>query len=491
MTGRPNISRLRQSVLVAASISLLTAPATVAQTDTAMEERADLVCLAIGHRWNGSAADRARIDAVPVPQSFQGIFHAGGCARFQLLLDSLVTWHMRYGSARSALAAGRFFEQEMGVRVAPGFEQDFERAWQATLMRTQSLLERERARNPGRSDERILRSLEPQMMEIAQRSGLAEYRNRLEGLRFVAGEYTRAAEYFLDRDLLQAARRLHEPEYRSTIFLDEQAAKGPVELVLAERIRPQFRTDRMTPQLRELTLAVVEAEIARDVESIEAADAITRRHYRPDGKSLPYSDLLTFSLMAYEEDDEACRADERNSLAGYKDRCEENGFEAYALGFWYQRSRLELLARELAIPLEPLDRPFSRDGSASRTIDLFLRRAWQQGMRYGEAPAPPEAVWLLVRSGEATAHLAVTSCDPQSQDFRRALTMSLDTLSRALQLADPVEQPWLYRPMAQAYQHTYEQFTACGADIPEDRFRRAYAVSKAYLDIAPALDIPE
>ena len=489
MTGWPNILLRCQSVLIAASIAFLSPQFAHAQTDAGDDE--GMMCLAFGHRWNGSIAERAQIEAAPVPQSFQDIFHAGGCARFQLMPDSLVTWHIRYGSARSALAAGRFLEREMGVRVAPNFERDFERAWRATVSGTRALLEQEKASDPNQSDEQILRSLEPQMMEIAQRSGLAYYRNSLEGLRFIAGEYTRAAERFLDRDLLQAARRLHETEYRATIFLDEEAAEGAVEQYLAERIRPQSLRNRLDPQSRELTLAVIEAEIARDVESIEAADAITRRLYRPDGKSLLYSDLLTFTLTAYEANDQACRADELNSLSGYEDRCEENQFEQYAVGFWYQRSRLELLALELTVSLEPLDRQFSRDGSTSRTIDLFLRRAWYQGMRYGETPVPPEAVRLLVRSGEARAHLAVASCDPQSQDFRRALTTSLYTLSRALQLADPIEQPWLFRPTAQAYQQTYERFTACGADIPEDRFRRGYAVSKAFLEIEPGLDSSE
>ncbi len=469
--------------------ALFLAPVAQSQTDPELENNTqeEMICLTIGRVWAGTFAEREQIGQVPVPKSFVQQIRGDTCTRFQLVLGSLLNWHFQYGDERSAIAAVRFLEREFLVQIDPEYPPEFAAEWQIALDQAQHLFEGEKARNPGVSDWQLLRDLEPQLKELRGVKSLVKFGNQLGGVEFIAGEYARAAEVFRSENLLKQARRLHAPSFSVATFLNQQEQIGTVEKYLVGLVRPRYRSDRMEPRLREIALSVTDAAIKRDVETVQAADAVTRQVYRPDGQTYPWPDLFTFIENAYEDDETVCRASKNNSKPGYVDRCEENGYESYAMGFWYNRSRLELIARQLGIKLETFDRRFIRDGTTPRTVDLFLQRAWHDGLRYGEALVPKEAIHLLMWSGEASFSEITGECDRASKEHRQSAYDAINLISRAQSFTSPARHPLLYLETATAYVRIYEGLGKCTMDMNEPSFERGYLLSKAFLTQFPAL----
>ena len=226
----------------------------------------------------------------------------------------------------------------------------------------------------------------------------------LSGYDFLAREYARAAELYLSPVLVAHAERFQKPTFALSMFVYEQTKAGAIDAYLADIAGPEHRQGSMTPMAREIALAVTKAAIGHDEATIRTADTLTRMRYAARGEQGKYSDLLTFAENAYLDNDDACNPDNLNSIDGYPARCEANGFEEGAFSFWFNRSRLELIAQKAGVGLEPLDIPFSRDGATPMTIDLFVRREWENGdSRYGERTPALEIVRLLVWSADATA----------------------------------------------------------------------------------------
>ncbi|MFO6430727.1 hypothetical protein ACLBKT_11635 [Erythrobacter sp. W302b] len=425
--------------------------------------------------------ERAQINDVPIPQSFRDRFFGDPCTRFQLVLGSLLDWHLKHGDDRSAIAALRFLEQELIGGLEPDFAENFERTWASAARDAGALLERRRLKNPSASEEQLRIDMTAAFEKLKSIKKLQAEAEKIGEAQFIATEYTRAAESFGSRELLGEARRVHTSAAAALAFIEQREQLGGIEAFLAGRTRPQYLSDRMDPRLREISLAVTEAFVTKESQAILAADNLTRRLYRPDGRSYPYPDLLTFILEAYERDDEACIANELNSAAGYKDRCNENGFEGYAYGFWYQRSRLELLAEKVGLSIGWLDGPVSMGRTTRKTIDLFIRRAWHQGMRYGESAAPSEAVRLLVLAAQLDADGIPKTCKEEDQQVYD----TLHKLSWAYFLASSSEENNLVREVAQARIGLQTIIEECGAVISQPAFQRDYLVARAILDLDP------
>ncbi|MBA4043831.1 MAG: hypothetical protein C0471_05345 [Erythrobacter sp.] len=451
------------------------------QVEQSESDASGVICVTIAHSWTGSSVERAQITEVPVPQSFRDRFFGDPCTRFQLTLGSLLDWHLKYGDESSALAALRFLEGELIGGIKPNFADDFETTWAGAARDAEALLERRRLKNPAASDEQLAIDMSAAFENARSFKKLQAEAEKIGEAQFIATEYTRAAEYFGTRALLDEARRVHSPAAATLAFIDQRQQLGGIEGFLAERMRPQYRSDHIDPRLREISLAVTEAFVTEENQAILAADDLTRRLYRPDGRSHPYPDLLTFILEAYKKDDDACIADELNSAPGYEDRCEENGFEGYAYGFWYQRSRLELLADQLGQSIGSLDRPFSMDGATRRTIDLFIRRAWHEGLRYGESTAPSEAVRLLVLAARVEADGLTQACEEEDQQVYNILRR----LSWAYALASTSEQNDLVGEVARARVGVQSIIDKCGAVISQPAFQRDVLVARAILGLDP------
>lgn len=455
----------------------------IAQEES-LEQDEGIICLAIGHRWVGTPAERERIAEEPVPQSFLQIFHDDGCTGWQLLPESLLDWHIRYGTAQSAMAAIRFLENEQTNPVVEDLPGNFPAAWEAALGDARELVAQELASNPAMEKTRLIYVLSGQLMGLSSIERVSALGSRWSHAEFIAGEYTRAANAFSSEELLREGRRVHDPAYELAQFMDRQDLSDPVVNYLVDQVHPRFRSDRMSPQSREITLAVVEAAIHGDDETVLAADVISRQLYGPNGRTRRWPDLFTFLQMAYVETDDLCQVDMGNSREDYAERCNENGFEDFALHFWYERSRLEIIAQQAGIALEPIAR---RSGNAPPTIDLYLRRAWAEGWRYGQVGLPPEPIRLLMWSGEASLAANTAICDGAGAVDGWLIDNTMTPLARAQSLSDPTRNPQLHREVSESYVQVYEALQACGNVSFAWHFQRGYLLAKAYLEQYPDL----
>lgn len=437
----------------------------------------ETICVAIARRWVGSASDRARILQDPVPRSFVRETKTTGCARWQFMEESLVDWHLRYGNVRSTRAAIAFLEPLMSEPVEPQIAAAFVARWNAALDDLRTVVKDAQPE----SVERYLAANGEAIHARESIKALLAVRNTLTGYDAIAHEYTRAAEFFLAPELVANARRFQAPTYAVAMFIErqQQQAAGEVEAYLADVARTRRYGQRMFPVTREISLAVTTAAIDATPATIEAAGVLTRSRYAPDGRQAPYPDLETFRHQAYEDGADACEPDELNSRPGYEDRCEENGFEGQALAFWYHRSRLELIAHRHGIPLEPLAPHFARDATIESTIDLFMRRAWSEGLRYGEERSRPETVRLLVIEAEALTY-GPGHCATGPYGGDPLVLRALERLLWAQSLASPARDPRLHRTVAEAYMNAYDAARRCDARIDADQ-KRGAMVSRAFL----------
>lgn len=416
------------------------------------------ICLTVRYIWRGSQDERARIEAEPIPESFRRRFNVG-CGSWGP--ESLLDWHLKHGNAQTARAALKFLEDNLSKPLDPDIVSTFTGQWSAELREFKEAFAAARSENAARTDQQIIHDVGRTFVE--NQSRLSDIRDDLYSFNFIASEYARAAEFFLSPELLKSARRYQAPTQAVSEFLEEQSKTGALEAYLADRAAPQITRFAPTAATREISLSVTTAAIRRDAASIEAADALTRSRYGPDDKNWPHPDMLTFLNQAYEEGADACEPDVRNSRPDYAKRCEENDFETEAFSYWYNRSRLELIAQRQGIELTPLDRPFSRNGSTPRTIDLFMRRAWEGGMRYGEEAAPPEVVRLLVWSAEAGA--PTQACEDLPDGHEAEVWDAVEPLLWARTLSDPIQDPQLHRMVAETYLRIYDAAVRCGVEI--------------------------
>lgn len=472
------VSAIKQCLSTIAAVQLVFASPVKARDDVAAgaeEAESHTICVAVARRWAGSAREQARILQDPIPQSFVRETETTGCARWQLMEESLVDWHLRYGDARSTRAAIAFLEPLMSEPVDPQIAAAFVARWNAALDDMRAVVSDAKPE----SVERYLAANGDAIHARDSIKALLAIQDTLSGYDAIAHEYTRSAEFFLAAELVADARPFQEPTYAVATFIEQQQTAGEVEAYLADLARTRRYGQRMFPVTREISLAVTSAAIEATPATIEAAGALTRSRYAPDGKQAPYPDLETFRQQAYNDDGDACEPDERNSRAGYEDRCEENGFEGQALAFWYHRSRLELIAHRYGIPLEPLARHYTRDGTTEGTIDLFMRRAWSEGLRYGEERTGPETVHLLVFEAEALTYSA-GNCTTGPDGGGPPVLRALERLLWAQSLASPARDPRLHRTVAEAYMSTYDAARRCNARIDADQ-KRGAIVSRAFL----------
>lgn len=99
---------MRTGWLLAVGLLLVASPATARSAEPGGED----ICVSIGHAWDGLPADVANIAAVPVPESFLKLIRQTGCARWQLIDESLIDWHLRFGNESTTTAALSFLSAE-------------------------------------------------------------------------------------------------------------------------------------------------------------------------------------------------------------------------------------------------------------------------------------------------------------------------------------------------------------------------------------------
>jgi hypothetical protein len=390
------------------------------------------------------------------------------------MLDSLLDWHLRYGDARSARAAIAFLER--GVTgtgpVDPAFAAKLPARWNAAHRQVAKLLDATGPQREGESAEARLDRRYAAIGKLPAVMALSEYLGLFKSYDFLASEYTRAAEYFLSPDLLADARRLQAPTTAAFAFIDARKQDGPVDAYLARQIGDDSRVQ--SPGLREMSLAVTEAAIGGDPGAIAAAEAVTRARFTPD--------LLLFLNHAYEADSQPCDVGDRDDLAAYAERCEENGFENDALGFWYQRSRLALVAQKNDVLLSSFGSlPGAKPGPVEPTIELFQRRAWQDGWRYGQGSGLSRAFDLTILSAAASLPAAVRACRGETGGRIDRTPQILDQLTGAQSMVNPGKDPRRYRLLAETFVQAHDAALACDTEYYQADVARNLIVLRAFL----------
>lgn len=467
---------MRRTIWLALALAYAGSVPAMAWQDAVDEEPEGEICLAVGHRWSGTAEERRRIKVDPVPASFRRVYAGTGCERFQLMVDSLLSWHLVYGDAASANAAVAFLELGAGGGrpIDPRFEVDLRARWRAAAKEVAKLLA---ATKPQSENETAAARLDRRYLAIYKLptvKRLAEYIGRLDGYNFVASEYVRAAMQFPSPALVAGARRVEVPVAAGMALVRERAALGPVDAYLAERFGQFFDSRVQSPALREVSLAVTDVALNPTPATIAKADSVILAHDNPD--------FLIFLHHAYEEDSQACEVDDREAFPDYQDRCEENGFESDALGFWFERSRLKLTAERNNLSAGASGRiPGSGHDVVAATIELFQRRAWEEGWRYGEGSPSLQAFDLMLLRAEARMPNADKMCRGEIDDPTNHMPDILDDLIDAGTMVSPARDPGRYRRLAQTYLPIYDAVLRCDPEYSRDEHVRHAQLMRAYL----------
>lgn len=242
------------------------------------------ICLTVAHRWAGSLDELKAIHAAPVPDSFRRTMESGGCSAWQLIRESLVSWHLAYGDEGTTRAALAYLE--------------------AQTLAGQPLRPRLSAESKGDVD-------------VAQ------------AYRFLAMEYARAADFYSSPALLAAARRFAEPSLAVGLALRAPRAPGSA-------LQPfDDYPDRLWRDL-DLQIAVVSARLGGTEAAFAAARAVFARNDDPH-----YNDA---GQHAYQYGDDFCDIGDKTYLQAWHDACEANDFERRALAYWRYRAAFTLAA---------------------------------------------------------------------------------------------------------------------------------------------------
>jgi hypothetical protein len=441
----------------------------------------DEICLTIARNWLGTAKERASIERQPVPQSFRSQIRAGGCARFQLMVTSLLDWHLRYGTAKSALTALRFLERELASTDAGADQLVFDRQFAAAENAIAQLYNDASDKDATASQANFLTRNQLRINALPEVKALRFTGNRLGGLEFIASEYIRAAEAFGSVELYRDARAADAAARTYRAALTKHSEVSPFGAVLVDSFAAHYVSYIQNPEMRGLRLVMLGATLAPTQQTIDRAAAFMVDVYGPTGYGYP--DLFSFLKRANEGDDEACLPDELNSREGYRDRCQKNFFEKFAYTFWYDVTRLELLARRYSLSLARFDGPFNRFRDTGSTIDLFIRRDWASGrLRYGEdiIAQESEAAQLVVWDAEDKVRAWTSNCLDDGNE-NALFYQSLRRLIWAQSLVNPAIDPRTYRQIAAGYLKIHAKAVACNAAPTDTMFTRNLIVSRQFL----------
>ncbi|HEY0085606.1 MAG TPA: hypothetical protein VGB65_06820 [Allosphingosinicella sp.] len=379
------------------------AAATGAQKDEGEEQ----ICLTIGHRWSGTLNETRDIRAAPIAPSFRAVMDAGGCARFQLIKETLIDWHIAFGDEQSTAAALMYLQTEL-LRDLP----------QPSLYAAALQEARQAAKpNTGRSQKG------------------ARNRRRFEQLSTADYEYRRIAQ-----TALAAAE-----EFGSLAFLDRAEAAiralqgrvvvlGAADTTEAEASNLAGDAARVT-ELR-MRAAVLRADLTRSEADIKLAETLVQSAEQPL--------FRTAAEVAYSAGESFCDIAEGygSKAEAVEQACRDDDLlEERVIGYWRNRAMLDLVmgapengSDELALRL--LDQRDRRCCGLRISGDLFRLQ-----------------LMLSDRHRRAFANPALAGKTDRYEEWQQAL----DHLERALRMAPPSEAPARFRRVAERWLAMWDQ----------------------------------
>ncbi|HMT44897.1 MAG TPA: hypothetical protein PKA59_10105 [Chakrabartia sp.] len=391
-----------------------------------------MICLAIGRRWQGSAEETRRIETDPVPASFTAIQQSGTCAAFQLLSNSLIDWHMNFGTEASIRPALRHYA---GGRFDVPEGPDWETLWR----RAAPALERAEAAAADKADPiAAARVMSADKAGMALLTRIRTWQSRIEA----AHHYLRAADLWQSRTLLADARPVVAWVEESALFLkskgllEKEGDRKPLANFL--RLTSHDEEDRFGLQAHMLAL---KAELGGTAEeSMRARDAVA---------ALETPVLKQLMEEGWRHGDNLCDMGDRSDLAALHEACrDENDIERTLLTYAW----LTVRTRSDNAPQEGRDSLYD--------AEFLLRRAHEahsgtDSTALADRRSPTEPMFILLM--DQARRLMKAAADPAVQtgrDTRRATSYRQaagESLSAALQSLNPAQAPTPWRIAAQLW----------------------------------------
>lgn len=414
------------------------------------------ICLAIGHLWRGDSRDIELIRPVPVPDSYRRRFEAGGCARFQLVEQSLIDWHLAFGDERTTTSALAYLEGQYRKGVpAP---EDLGAQFAAALRDARRTIEAARLPpigDPKRSArERRVRDA-PSVRRAVKAAGA--YSQYVE----LAGAYVRAAEIYGSARLLVKAELYFAPAQAGDALVSEwetQAASAVGNFVQVSSRRSKEVADL------EMRIPILRARLSRSAHDFESAAGAMTRRYEPV--------FETAADNARDHSGEFCEIDGESKveeISALELACDdEHGLRLRTMDFWRNRAHLDLLMAGDPVRFEPVPyhRPVAGSGFVRRSAPAadakpggsffaFETAAWLLRNRdvkeRGEGPAPLDGAGIDLFSlllARSEMHARRSSGPGGDSD---EIGPALDYAAQAAQLVPPHDAPALFRQASESW----------------------------------------
>ncbi len=390
-----------------------------AQPPAAPEE--EIVCVGIATGWTPRNNEIRNIEAEPVAPSFRRIMDAGGCARFSLVKQDLVSWHLKFGSERSTTAALEYLERELTSVATPpaGYRVALERAWRLALPD----LRRATASPQGAKDSVRHRIME-RSVAVSRFRSLAYDRNIYIEL---AREYLRAGEEFGSLPLLARADALLDVAEAGASFLQPLQDQAPAIGLL------HFNISGVPEKDFRLRVTVARAAATRTADDVGRAVALVAAAERPFYREL--------AERAYSGGDDFCDISEGWSGAAELERACRNsdGTDENLTSYWLNRGMLDLLRGE------------RRDDSVSLAMRLLEAEERSNSGRCCRYSAPDDLFRLHLARAAAAARAAMVTGGRHHSDGIEALDEALRAYADAANLAPPDEAPRRFRKVAESW----------------------------------------
>jgi hypothetical protein len=382
--------------LLTTTLLLLGGGAGVSKAQPSTLPQAPTVCQSIAIFWYPQNSETQNIETEPVAPSFRRRMEAGACERFTLVKQDLISWHLKFGTARSTTAALAYLEQEL-TRDAPSveaYEAALEQAWRAALPDLQRAAETEQPEGVNYSAaQRVLTN----SATVGRFRHLVYARDTYVE---VAGEYLRAGEEFDSVELLARADILLSAAEVAGAFLQPLEGQAPVHGLI------YFNIDGVPEDDFRLRIAVQQAVITRSLSDLERAQALIASAEQPFYQRLAEG--------AYSGGAALCDISEGWSDAEELESTCRNtsSMKEQLTGYWLNRAMLDLLsgktrAKSISLALGLL-RAEERSGSPrccgySAQEDLFrlhVARA-EAASREAFAPGDPRDATHTIAIDEA------------------------------------------------------------------------------------------
>lgn len=399
----------------------------VAQPSTAPDE--ETICLAFATHWVPQNHEIREIVSEPIAPSFRRIMDAGSCARFSLVKEDLISWHLKFGNEQSTTAALAYLEEELTRDAAPpaSYKAALQRAWRSALP---DLVRA--AATPQPAD--VNYSARYRAMEAS--AAIATFQ-RLANDRHiyinVARAYLRAGEEFGSQLLLARADTLLAAAEAGATFLqplqDQEPARGLF----------HFNIDGVPEGDFRLRIAVARAAATGLASDVERAQMLVAAAERPFFRQL--------AERTYTGEDDLCDfGGDASDLQELETTCRNvEEVQEQLTSYWMNRAMLDLLGGNIAadsvsLTLRLLEEEEKSDSPRccwySAREDLFRLRVARAQAAARAAAAAAAAAW----AGEVRE-------DARSDAFEEALR----EYSHAVNLASPDEAPRRFRQVAESW----------------------------------------